>query len=100
MFYFINLNSISTIDKDILIEKLIEIGYKETSLNDISFCPYLIIHKDFENNTDLIYENINEGFLNKLILEKKIKEVKDCFDFISAARSLTPDDIEPINSLF
>jgi hypothetical protein len=99
MFYFINLNSISTIDKDILIEKLIEIGYKETTLNDISFCPYLIIHKDFENNSDLIYENINEGFLNKLILEKKIEEVKDSFDFISAARSLSPE-IETMNGLF
>lgn len=99
MNYFINLNSISTIDKDILIEKLIEIGYKKTTLNDISFCPYLFIHKDFENNKDLIYENINEGFLNKLILEKKIEEVKDSFDFISAARSLSPE-IETMKGLF
>ena len=50
MIYFINLLNISNIDKNILIEQLIKIGYSEQYLNDISFCPYLIIHKDFEDN--------------------------------------------------
>ena len=97
MIYFINLLNFSNIDINIIVEKLIKIGYSEQFLNDISFCPYLIIHKDFEDNLTPTYENINEGFLNKLKEKFNIKEFFDIYDFISTAKSLLINDI---NSLF
>ena len=99
MIYFINLLNISNIDKNILIEQLIKIGYSEQYLNDISFCPYLIIHKDFEDNLTPTYENINEGFLNKIKENLNIEEVFNIYDFISAAKSLLIKN-NNINNLF
>ena len=92
-FYYIKLES--QINTEILIEKLNEMKFKHTYLNDMSFCPYLIIHKDYEDKETPVYENINEGFLNKIKTNNKIEEITNIDDFISAARSLQIDDDEP-----
>lgn len=96
--YYINLINIDFDKINKLIEKLIYIGYKGTKLNNISFCPYLIIHKDFEN-TDYIFENINEGYLNLLKNNKLviIKELHNIEDFISKSIEIKNNNL---NKLF
>lgn len=99
--YYINLINIDFDKINKLIEKLIYIGYKGTKLNNISFCPYLIIHKDFEN-TDYIFENINEGYLNLLKNNKLviIKELNNIEVFISKSIEIKNNNLNNLNKLF
>lgn len=99
MISYIDLTNLSDADKTYLIEKLNNIGYKDCYLNDFSFCPYLIIHKDFEDHKTLVYENINKGFLVKLISLTITQEYKNINNFISAAITLFKNN-NPINKLF
>lgn len=98
MISYIDLTNLSDADRTYLIEKLINIGYKESYLNDFTFCPYLIIHKDFEDHKTPIYENINKGFLTKLISLTTIQEYKNVNNFISAAITLFKN--QPTHKLF
>ena len=98
MISFIDLTNLSDSDRTYLIEKLNNIGYKESYLNDFTFCPYLIIHKDFEDNKTPIYENINKGFLTKLISLTTTQEYKNLNNFISAAINLFK--YQPTHKLF
>ena len=98
MISYIDLTNLSDADRTYLIEKLINIGYKESYLNDFTFCPYLIIHKDFEDHKTPIYENINKGFLTKLISLTTTQEYKNVNNFISAAITLFKN--QPTHKLF
>lgn len=80
--------------------KLLNYGYKEASLNEIRFCPILIVHRDWEDNTTLIYENINEGFLKTLLLHCICEECKDIDTFIYNASliRINQSNINAINT--
>lgn len=99
MIYYINLNKFSDFDKETIIEKMINMGYEKSYLSDYSFCPYLIIHKDFEDHKTPVYENINKGFLIKLKSEMNIQEITDKDNFITAAFNLYKHN-QYINKLF
>ena len=43
--YYIHINNVSDLTK--LLSRLHNIGYQESYLSEFSFCPYIIIHKDF-----------------------------------------------------
>ena len=94
--YVINLKNIKDINKFLI--KLRNVGYKEQYLNDISFCPYLIIHKNFDlSKSDFIYENINEGYLKMLTDNFEVIHVDNVDDFISYGISIQHENE---NSLF
>ncbi len=94
--YVINLKNIENLNK--FLDKLHNIGYKEQYLNDISFCPYLIIHKNFDSTkTDFIYENINEGYLKMLTNNFNVIQIDNVDDFISYSISVQSENE---NSLF
>lgn len=76
------------IDIDNLIKKLTKLGFQESYLNDLTFCPYLIIHKDFEFNKLSIYENINKGYLNLLKEKTNLIEDTSISSFIQHAKEL------------
>lgn len=94
--YVINLKNIKDINKFLI--KLHNVGYKEQYLNDISFCPYLILHKNFDSTkSDFLYENINEGYLKMLTDKFDVIHVDNVDDFISYSISIQHENE---NSLF
>lgn len=95
--YYIHSNNVSDLNK--LLSKLHNIGYQESYLSEFSFCPYIIIHKDFEKNKIPIYENINKGYLDMLKTKVILKEDTDIDSFISHAYEIVDDNINS-NSLF
>lgn len=95
--YFINLDNVNV---NRLIGKLLSLGYKETYLNELSFCPYMIIHKNFDRTkTDVMYENINIGFLEKIKENLETIEVETEDEFIGYADDLIKGRAD-INKLF
>jgi len=75
--------SIKHIKLEELLNKLHSLGYKEQYINDVSFCPYMIVHKNFEKGkNDFIYENINIGLLERLKGYFNIMEDDNIDDFI------------------
>ena len=95
--YYIHINNVSDLNK--LLSKLHNIGYQESYLSEFSFCPYIIIHKDFEKNKIPIYENINKGYLDMLKTKVILKEDTDIDSFISHAYEIVDDNVNS-NSLF
>ena len=61
---YLNLNNLKEDDFNNLLLKLSSLNIQETYLNDFSFCPNFIIHYNEDNQ--IIYENINDGYLNYL----------------------------------
>ena len=95
--YYIHINNVSDLNK--LLSKLHNIGYQESYLSEFSFCPYIIIHKDFKKNKIPIYENINKGYLDMLKTKVILKEDTDIDSFISHAYEIVDDNVNS-NSLF
>lgn len=87
--YYIDLHIVGDIQK--LLDKLHKLGYPESYLSDFSFCPYLIIHKDFEHNKYPVYENINKGYLDSMKSKVILVECKSSDEFISYAYKLSND---------
>ena len=83
--YYINLNNV---DFSELLKQLHKLGFPESYLNDFGFCPYLIIHKDFETNTKPVYDNINGGYLNSIKSKCIVIEDTTISDFIEHAKEL------------
>jgi hypothetical protein len=95
--YFINLDNVNV---NRLIGKLLSLGYKETYLNELSFCPYMIIHKNFDRTkTDVMYENINIGFLERIKENLETIEAETEDEFIGYADDLINGRTD-INRLF
>lgn len=85
--YAISLHDIDNHQR--LIGKLLKLGYDETYLNDIGFCPWLIVHKTFDpQKTCVEYENINIGFLEKLKTSFDVIIDKDETEFVNHANDL------------
>lgn len=81
--YYIDIHNINDIQK--LLNNLHKIGYSESYLSDFSFCPYLIIHKDFEHNKYPVYENINKGYLDSMKSKVILIECISSDEFIEHA---------------
>lgn len=96
--YYIDLHIVEDIQK--LLNKLHKLGYPESYLSDFSFCPYLIIHKDFEHNKYPVYENINKGYLDSMKSKVILVECKSSDEFISYAYELSKDTISNNTGLF
>lgn len=96
---YINLINLDYDDIKFLINKLITIGFQKTILNNLNFCPYLIIHKDFENNEQYIFENINKGFLDYLKDNKNLNFIEETNidNFITKAIEIRNNNV---NKLF
>lgn len=94
--YYINLKNINFKE---LLDKLHKIGFPESYLNDFTFCPYLIIHKDFKDNKTPVYENINEGYLKSIKSKCILVESFDIDNFINNAYKLL-DNYLNTNTLF
>lgn len=62
---YINLNKLQDNDFDFIIKSLNRLNIPEQYLNDLNFCPYLIIFIDPETK-QITYENINNGYFNYL----------------------------------
>lgn len=96
--YFIDLHIVEDIQK--LLDKLHKLGYPESYLSDFSFCPYLIIHKDFEHNKYPVYENINKGYLDSMKSKVILIECKSSDELIGHAYELSKDTCSVNNGLF
>ncbi len=96
--YYIDLHLVEDIKK--LLDKLHKLGYPETYLSDFSFCPYLIIHKDFEHNKYPVYENINKGYLDSMRSKVILIKCKSSSELIEYAYELTNDNNSISNGLF
>lgn len=84
--YFINLKNIKIEET---LDKLHSLGYRPQYMNEISFCPYLIVHKNFEKNKeDYVYENINIGLLERLKSYFNVVEDTDVGEFITHASEI------------
>lgn len=81
--------SLKEIKVDELLEKLHSLGYEKKYMNEISFCPYLIVHKNFEKGKeDYVYENINLGLLERLKAYFELVEDKSMDDFVTHAAEI------------
>ena len=69
-----------------LLNKLNNLNAKQTSLNDLSFCPHFIIYKNEDD--ELIYENINEGYFNYLKENYEIINITNKEDIIDLVLDL------------
>lgn len=87
--YYIHINNINDIQN--FLNKLHSLGYSESYLSDFSFCPYIIIHKDFEHNKIPVYENINKGYLDCMKSKVILVECNNTDELISHAYELTKD---------
>lgn len=84
--FYINLKEIKV---DELLDKLHSLGYEQKYMNELSFCPYLIVHKNFEKDKeDFIYENINLGLLERLKAYFELNEDTNINDFITHAAEI------------
>ena len=92
--YYLDLHNVDDIQK--LLNSLHKIGYPESYLSDFSFCPYLIIHKDFEYNKYPVYENINKGYLDSMKSKVILTECKSVDEFIEHAYEFKNSEINNI----
>lgn len=84
--YFINLKEVKVDD---LLDKLHSLGYDQQYMNELSFCPYLIVHKNFEKGkSGFVYENISLGLLERLKGYFNVIEDTDIDSFITHAAGL------------
>lgn len=81
--YYIDLHIVENIQS--LLTNLHKLGYPESYLSDFDFCPYLIVHKDFEHNKYPIYENINKGYLDYIQSKSILIECKSVDELIEHA---------------